>query len=134
MRFLIFMCLTATPLAAEMPLSAEEFDALVTGKTLTFSAGASPYGVEYYAPNQRVIWSFVNGDCVNGVWYEKSSDIGPQICFNYENNDIPQCWQIFEDQNGLRAEFISNASNAQAPTVLYQAIESEPLICGGVGT
>jgi len=134
MRFLIFLSVCATQLAAETPLNGQAFDALVTGKTLTFSAGQAPYGVEYYAPNQRVIWSFVNGDCVNGVWYEKPSDTGPQICFEYENNDVPQCWQIFEDEVGLRAQFMTRDGDAPAPTVLYQAKESEPLICAGVGT
>lgn len=115
---------------AETPLSGDEFEALVEGKTLTFSAQSGPYGVEYYAPNRRVIWSVVNGDCVSGEWYEQASSTGPNICFEYENMDEAQCWQVFEQDGKVRADFM----NTPGTTVLYEAEESEPLVCGGVGS
>lgn len=129
MKYAVFFLALAAPVHAETPLSGDAFEKLVTGKTLSFSAGDAPYGVEYYAPDRRVIWSFVNGDCQSGEWYEKPTDNGPQICFVYENDGVAQCWQIFEDAGSLRAEFM----NVPGTTVLYQAIEADPLVCGGVG-
>ncbi len=129
MKYAVFFLALAAPVHAETPLSGDAFEALVTGKTLTFSVGGDPYGVEYYAPGRRVIWSFVNGDCQSGAWYEKPTDAGPQICFVYENNEEEQCWQVFEEAGSIRAEFM----NVPGTTVLYQAIEAEPLVCGGVG-
>lgn len=124
----LFVC--ALPLWAETPLDAEAFEALVEGKTLTFSSGSDPYGIEYYAPGRRVVWSFVGGECVNGEWYEVPTETGPNICFIYETSDEPQCWQVFDENGSIRAEFMNTPGTA----ILYEATESEPLICGGVGT
>ena len=130
MRTLILTLFLTSPAWAQTPLSGDEFEALVEGKTLTFSAGISPYGVEYYAPNRRVIWSFYGGECVNGEWFEDTSESGANICFIYESNEQPQCWQVFNVDGKLRAEFV----NEPGTTVLYEAVESEPLVCGGLGT
>ena len=131
MRIALFtLALLAAPAClAETPLDGDGFEALVTGKTLTFSTADGPYGVEYYAPNRRVIWSFTNGECQNGEWYENAGPSGPEICFVYENNPTPQCWQVFDVDGKIRADFM----NTPGTTVLYEAVESEPLVCGGVG-
>ncbi len=69
MRSLILSILLVGPALAETPLDRAAFETLVEGKTLTFSVGTSPYGVEYYAPNRQVIWSFQGNECitVNGM-------------------------------------------------------------------
>lgn len=130
MRMLLPLALLASPVFADEPLDGDAFEALVTGKTLTFSNGADPYGVEYYASNRRVVWSFMGGECVNGEWYEERTKTGSNICFTYENNDEPQCWQVFDVDGKIRADFM----NTPSTTILYEAVESEPLICSGVGT
>ncbi len=130
MRALILALTLATPLAAETPLSGEEFEALVEGKTLSFATEQGTYGTEYYAANRRVVWAFSGDNCVNGEWFEAESPSGPMICFEYENNPTPQCWQVFDQGGLLRAEFM----NDPGTSVLYQARETEPLVCGGVGT
>ncbi|MGJ8611268.1 MAG: hypothetical protein ACSHWY_09245 [Octadecabacter sp.] len=129
MRAFILSLLMTTPAWAETPMTGDEFEALVEGKTLTFSTGSSPYGVEYYAPNRRVVWSFRGGDCVKGEWFEDITDSGANICFIYENNVDPQCWQVFDVDGKIRADFM----NTPGTTVLYEAVETEPLICGGLG-
>lgn len=130
MRTLIFTLFLASPVIAQTPMSGDEFETMVEGKTLTFSTGLSPYGVEYYAPNRRVVWSFRGGDCVNGEWFEDVTENGENICFVYENDDEPQCWQVFDIDGKIRADFM----NSPGTTVLYEAVESEPLVCGGLGT
>ena len=131
MRTLALSCLLAlaSPAFAETPITAERFEELVTGKTLTFSTAAGPYGIEYYAPNRRVIWSFIGGECETGEWYEEARDLGPSICFAYENNPDPQCWYVYDVDGQIRADF----AGATGGSFLYQLDVSEPLVCGGVG-
>lgn len=129
MRYVIPFLMCACPAVAQEALTGDAFEALVEGKTLTFSIGQDPYGVEYYAPNRQVIWSFRGGDCQRGEWYEDTSDAGPMICFTYETSPDPQCWQVFDVDGKIRADFM----NTPGTTVLYEATEAEPLICGGVG-
>ena len=129
MRFLLTFLFLASPAIADTPLNGDEFEALITGKTLTFSNDTVPYGLEYYAPNRQVIWSFIGGDCKNGEWYEAQTNDGPAICFEYEDDDTPKCWQIFEENGNLRATFLNSVGTSD----LYETSEGDPLVCGGVG-
>lgn len=109
--------------AAE-PMSGAEFEAYVTGKTLYFGQNGQAYGVEEYLADRRVRWSFLDGQCKDGVWYED----GDMICFVYEDNPDPQCWSFFRDNGGLRAIFENNPN----ATTLYEAQQSdEPMMCLG---
>lgn len=125
MRALILSLLLASPALAETPMTAEEFEEVMTGKTLTFSANGAPYGIEYYAPGRQVIWSFIGGDCVTGEWYQDER----AICFVYENDPEPKCWEVFQDGGRIRAVFM----NRPGVSTLYEMSEQEPLVCGGVG-
>lgn len=130
MRTAVLLCLIAAPVLADTPLGGPEFDALVQGKTLTFSNETGAYGIEYYAPNNRVIWSFIGGTCETGEWYEEEAEQGPSICFVYESNPDPQCWYVYEVNGQIRADFVGPTGGS----ALYQLEQSEPLVCGGVGT
>ena len=114
----------AQPALAAEPLSANEFERYVTGKTLYFGLAGQAYGVEEYLPGRQVRWSFLDGKCKDGYWYE---DAG-QICFVYEDNPAPQCWSFFKEGSGLRAVFENDPSS----TVLYEAQQNEePMMCLG---
>jgi hypothetical protein len=80
MRLLPLLMLFAAPVAAETPLTAEEFEAYVTGRTLTYSAGGIPFGIEEYRKGRRVLWSYLDGQCEEGKWYAA----GEMICFVYD--------------------------------------------------
>ena len=129
MRTLLAFAVLASPAFAETALTGDEFEALVTGKTLTFTVNDIPYGSEYYAPDRRVIWAFEGDNCKSGEWYEAQTNDGPAICFEYEDDDTPKCWQIFSEGDSFRANYLNRPSSA----VLHQATEQEPLVCGGVG-
>lgn len=124
MKYLLLLCLAA-PVYAQDAMNAAEFDAYTKGKTLTFGVtGDAAYGIEQYQDNQRVIWSFLDGDCSNGVWYESKGS----ICFRYDHDPEPKCWQFYDEPNGLRAVFMNRPNTS----VLYEAKDSgEPLICPG---
>src|SRR6056297_2599184 len=84
MRLLAMLLLAALPAAAETPLSPSEFETYTTGKTLTYSAGGIPFGIEEYLPDRRVRWSYLDGQCEDGEWYPA----GDMICFVYEADHV----------------------------------------------
>jgi hypothetical protein len=122
MRPLLLLILAAAPAAAETPLTAEEFEAYVTGKTLTYSAGGVPFGIEEYHKDRRVLWSYLDGECQEGKWYQA----GEMICFVYEAYPEHQCWTFYLRDGGLFARF----QNDPAATELYETHQSrEPMQC-----
>lgn len=123
--------LMASVLAAQSgpPMNAEEFDAYTRGQTFTYGIGIEPYGVEEYLDNRRVRWSFLDGRCQDGEWYEENN----MICFVYEDNPDPQCWSFYQSPRGIVARF----EDDPAQTTLYEITRTpEPLMCLGpeVGT
>lgn len=106
------------------PMTAAEFEAYVTGKTLYYGRSGDPYGAEIYHENRRVTWSFLDGECKDGYWYDE----GPNICFVYEDRPDPQCWSFERGANGLIAQFESNPQSE----ALYEAQDlGEELVCLG---
>ncbi|WP_299283383.1 hypothetical protein [uncultured Tateyamaria sp.] len=119
---LSFVCLCTS--AAAEPMTAAEFEAYVTGKTLFYGRDGAAYGAEIYRDNRRVTWSFLDGECKDGYWYDE----GPNICFVYEDRSDPQCWTFERSPGGLIATF----ENDPASTALYEAQDvGEELVCLG---
>jgi hypothetical protein len=122
--FCLLAMLLAGPALSETPMSASEFEAYTTGKTLYFSSRGRDYGVEEYKPNRRVTWSFLDGECQEGSWYPQ----GEMICFVYEAYPDPQCWTFFRRGAGLMARF----ENDPTATTLFETRTSEePMMCLG---
>ena len=106
------------------PMTAAEFEAYTTGRTLTYSALGQDFGIEEYLENRRVRWSFLDGDCEDGIWYPA----GEMICFVYETFPDPQFWTFYDEGGGLRALFM----NDPEATELYETrMSDEPLLCLG---
>lgn len=126
---LVLAALAALPALAQEsvspPMSAAEFDRYATGKTLFYATRGQAYGAEQYLPGRRVIWTFLDGDCAEGEWYEASG----LICFRYDREPLdPQCWSFFEAPSGLVARY----ENDPGQTELIEVEQSrEPLICTG---
>lgn len=122
---LIPLCLCALPaLAGDGPMSADAFDAYTRGRTLFYGTGGQSYGVERYLDGRRVIWSFLDGDCKRGFWYEEAG----QICFLYEDRSDPQCWTFRQGAGGLTARF----ENDPEATELYEVEDlGEEMLCLG---
>ncbi|WP_336461730.1 hypothetical protein [Frigidibacter sp. MR17.24] len=104
------------------PLTAEEFDALSVGRTLTYAAGGRVYGTEQYLPNRRVIWAFTGDVCKSGHWFPE----GDEICFAYEDVADLQCWTFFQTPGGIAAKF--RGDPAGDPLIAVQDSD-QPLPC-----
>ena len=118
------MLAIGAPAFADAPLTADEFEAYTTGKTLSYGTGGFAYGIEEYFEDRRVRWSFIGGECQDGEWYPA----GDMICFVYEKIGSPQCWTFYQRPGGLSARF----ENDPESTELVETRQTrDPLICLG---
>lgn len=125
MRILaLILTFAAAPAMSQGMMSAEAFDAYTKGKTFTYGSAGAPYGREQYLDDRRVRWSFLDGRCQEGEWYED----GGLICFVYDTEPDPQCWSFRRDTGGLIAQF----ENDPGMVELYEVERSDaPLSCMG---
>lgn len=122
--FLSFALILSAFASHAAPLSGSSFEKYTTGKTLFFRENGQIYGAERYLPGRRVEWSFLDGQCKQGEWYEQNG----AICFVYEDRPEPQCWEFEKTSTGLRATFLGETQS----TELYEAEQvDEPLHCVG---
>jgi hypothetical protein len=124
MRLSLALLLAASPAFAEAPLTAEAFDALTQGRTMTWAEYGTVYGVEQYLPGRRVRWTVLGEDCTAGHWYTE----GAAICFQYENDPAPDCWEITRSGTDLFARHTTNPPDTQ-PVVVRETTEA--LACFG---
>lgn len=104
------------------PMDGAAFDAYTNGKTLFYGQNGQAYGAEIYLDDRQVKWSFLDGECKDGYWYENAG----QICFVYEGNPAPQCWAFSTEGGKLSAQF----ENMPGATELYEADDiGEEMIC-----
>ncbi|MCZ4352099.1 hypothetical protein O4H61_06180 [Roseovarius aestuarii] len=121
---LTLACLFALPAQAQNLIGADEFDAYTKGKTFYYGSAGQAYGAEEYLENRRVRWSFLDGRCQEGVWYEEDG----LICFTYDTTPEPQCWSFERGSGGLIARY----ENDPTQTQLYEVEKTpEPLLCLG---
>jgi len=123
-RHLVICALLAGPALGDEapPLAADVFEALTTGRTITYSSGGTYYGTEQYLPGRKVIWTF--GDiCQEGSW----SPEGDAICFTYDDSPEPSCW-IFRKRPGGLAAWSAKALLAEPLVSTYQT--PTPMSCG----
>ncbi|AWD22895.1 hypothetical protein [Fuscovulum blasticum] len=128
MRAVALALILALPAVAatadDVPMTGAEFDAYVTGKTLTYSQFGSVFGIEEYLPGRKVRWKFTADDCQYGSWYEK----GDLICFVYEYDPDEHCWTFWTDGGKLKALSVDNAPGEELTEV---ARSPEGLNCPG---
>ncbi|MEP4036132.1 hypothetical protein [Pseudophaeobacter sp.] len=125
-QMILFAVMITLPLSGQAaePMGGAEFDRYTQGKTLFYGFDGTAYGVERYLSGRRVIWSFLDGRCQSGQWYED----GEQICFVYEDNNLPQCWSFVLTPKGLTARF----QNDPQATELYESGDiDEEMLCLG---
>lgn len=124
----VFCVFLASPVQAETPLSAAEFEARTTGRTMTYAREGRVWGREQYLSDHKVIWAFEGEACKYGVWSEAAPGL---ICFSYD--DAPQdveCWRFYNRPDGLFAQ----SELAPEDGMLAAMVESDKgMTCGGLG-
>jgi hypothetical protein len=121
----IALCLLPHLAWAQDPMSLAEFEAYVTGKTLTYSQFGQPFGTEEYLPDRKVRWAFTEDICQYGRYFEEDPGL---ICFVYEYDPTPHCWTFWQDGAGLKALSVSDAPGSELSEVSQT---DEPLACAG---
>ena len=116
--------LLAVPAQAETPMTAAEFEAYATGKTLSYAKDSTIWGSEHYMADRHVIWAFDDTDCQYGIWFEDAGN----ICFVYEDEGAPQCWKFWREGEGLKAQFEGDPEGTELSEV---AQTDKPLLCAG---
>lgn len=129
LRLIPALVLLALPLQAQDLLTADEFDALTLGRTMTWAEFGQVYGVEQYLPGRRVRWTELGDDCKLGHWYQQ----GQAICFLYEDDPTPACWDISLSGAGMLAVDLSDPPG-DAPVVIEETSETMPCFGPKVGT
>ena len=115
--------LAGAALAAD-PMDAQEFDRYTQGRTIYYSQLGQPFGVEEYLPGNRVRWSFLDGQCKEGFWYQEERF----ICFVYDDQPDPQCWTFWDEGARLRALY----EDTPGQTELFEILDAdEPMLCLG---
>lgn len=121
-RLILLLCLLSASAFAQSPLSADEFQTMTEGRILYYGIDGERYGVEEYLPDRRVRWSYLDGKCSDGHWYEDSG----LICFVYEHRPDPQCWSFFDRGGKLAARFESGDQ-----TEFYEIEGNGEMLCLG---
>ncbi len=123
-RVALLACL-GLPALGQTPMSVEEFEAYVTGRTLTFGIDGMPYGIEEFRPGRRTTWAFMGDECREGSWFPRDE----QICFIYDDEPGQEhCWIFWRGDAGLNARFMGGGES----TELYEVQRStRPLLCPG---
>ncbi|MDR0808037.1 MAG: hypothetical protein LBE86_02735 [Gemmobacter sp.] len=124
-RLTILLALLPVVGLAQTPMTAEEFEAYVVGKTLTYAEGGRIFGTEQYLSGRRVRWAFTQDICQDGTWFQRNE----QICFVYDNHaEDLQCWTFWHDGGRLRAHFVGDPDGHE----LTEVEQSQtPLHCAG---
>ncbi len=127
-RLSLMLCLLSSSVSssafAEQQMTAAEFEAYATGKTLTYARDGAIWGIEQYLPGRRVVWAFTADECRDGTWYEDEG----AICFVYENDSQPQCWNFYRQAAGLVARFVGDVESLPLNEVEQS---SGPMPCAG---
>jgi hypothetical protein len=124
LRPLVLSLLLTAPALAEPLMTAEEFDAYATGKTLDYLEFGEVFGREVYLPGRQVRWAFTDKECKLGRWFPQ----GDQICFLYDGDPETKCWRIWRDGDGLAASYATDTPD-MPPREVRQT--TEPLACPG---
>ena len=106
------------------PMTPSEFSAYAVGRTLSCAADGAIWGQEHYLPNRQVMWAFTGEDCKFGQWYPE----GNAVCFVYEGDDEPKCWNFYMGSRGLIAALIGSEGSTPLAEV---GQSSQPMDCQG---
>ncbi len=99
------LSLMVSAAAAQTAMTAAEFEAYVTGRTLSFALDGQVYGTEAFHEGRRTTWAFRGEACRDGRWFPRDE----RICFVYDDAPgVAHCWQFWREGGGLAAQFMGD--------------------------
>ena len=120
----VLVALAGGPAAAERAVTPEAFEAMVAGRTFHFDRRGEAFGSEQYFDDKRVIWALEDGQCQRGIWFARGDG---RICFVYDADPAPQCWDFLEMPDG---GFHARAEGADpADDLVTREMGDAPLDC-----
>jgi hypothetical protein len=119
------LCLFASAAVAETPMSAAEFEAWSTGRTLDYWVDGAFWGSEMHLSGRRTLDADAEGPCVAGRWFPE----GDAICFVYDGSDATHCWRFWREGDRVLTLPVEADPAAEAP--IEVTLAPEPLACPG---
>ncbi|MFM7334793.1 MAG: hypothetical protein ACKO1H_10345 [Tabrizicola sp.] len=107
---------------SDPPMSVEDFEAFVEGRTMDTHDQTGRYGVETFLPGRRAIWRDAQ-QCLEGSW----RPVGDQICFKYDTDPFQYCW-TYHDRGDWMMAWLDGDRSSQ-PIMLYPS--KEVVTCEG---
>jgi hypothetical protein len=108
---------------AQTLMTAEEFEAFSTGRTLDYWVDGGFSGSEQHLSDRRTIDSLDDGSCLKGRWFPE----GDAICFLYEEDPVQHCWRFWSEGASVVAEYVNSNGNFSTTVTL----SDEPVNCLG---
>jgi hypothetical protein len=131
-RALLILSLSALPALSPLPagaetvMSAAEFEAWSTGKTLTYAQGGAVWGSEAHLAGRATEDQDDDGTCRSGQWFPQAD----MICFAYADSPGPYCWRFLRDGDEVIAEVADDGDSEDGDSARYSVTLSDaPLDC-----
>ena len=121
LRALFCLACLATAAQAETAMTAAEFEAWSTGRTLDYFVDGVIWGSEMHLPGRATVDADAGGACRSGHWYPQDD----AICFVYDLSPGPYCWRFLKDGDQVTAEFVGEAFADHIAVTLSDA----PIAC-----
>jgi hypothetical protein len=118
LRRAALLCLTlSAPALAETQMTAAEFEAWSTGKTLDYFDAGQFWGSEQHLAGRATVDADAGGACQPGRW----SPQGDDICFVYAASPGPHCWRFLKDGDTVIAEYLNDPDSPRYTVSLSDA-------------
>jgi hypothetical protein len=92
------------PALSETLMTAEEFEAWSTGRTLDYFDAGTYWGSEQHLPGRRTVDTDGDGQCRKGIWFPEDD----AICFQYPTIDGQFCWHFWREGDQVTAKTVES--------------------------
>lgn len=121
MRLALALLVMTGAAEAQTLMTAEEFEAFSTGRTLDYWIDGILWGSERHLPDRKTLDADAEGPCREGEWFPKDD----MICFVYQGNPDQHCWQFFRDGPRVLAQTDDGDLSTEV------TLADQPLSCPG---
>ncbi|NJM83976.1 MAG: hypothetical protein HC844_17370 [Tabrizicola sp.] len=106
-------------------MTADQFEAHIGTRTLTYDYGEGVRGTAEHLPERRLRWAFEGYPCIEGSWYARRD----MICFVFSDPGASACWHFYDLDGRIRGR--SYLDDGMMFEILEIARTDAPLSCHG---